>query len=327
MKHFFQKIVFYKIYICCMSCNKKSHFFEKTRQGFSSIDWMNLRVMHILRIGEIPQMIWVPTHKEVPMSLSKLHLPMSVRCTAVAIALFASSAVVHAQGAYKIGTEGTYAPWSYKNSKGELEGWDIDIAKALCEKLKASCEIVAQDWDGIIPGLMARKYDMIVASMAVTDQRKQRVDFSNKYKNIVSRFVAKKGTSADISAEALKGKLIGVQRGSIQAAYLAKNYPGSQIKLYDTTQAAELDLVAGRVDYIMGNMVSYHMGFMKTPEAKNFEFLGPELSGGALGDGNAIAVRKGDKETLKRVNEALAAIMADGTYERITAKYFPFKLM
>ena len=261
------------------------------------------------------------------MSRSNLHLSTSLRCSAVAIALLASSAVVHAQGAYKIATEGTYAPWSYKNAKGELEGWDVDIAKALCEKMQASCEIVAQDWDGIIPGLLARKYDMIVASMAVTEQRQKRVDFSIKYKNIISRFVAKKGTPADISPAALKGKAIGVQRGSIQAAYLAKNYADSQIKIYDTTQAAELDLVAGRVDYIVGNMVTYHMGFLKTPEAQNFEFLGPELTGGMLGDGNAIAVRKGDQKALKQVNDALQAIMDDGTYDRITAKYFPFKLM
>lgn len=261
------------------------------------------------------------------MSPSKFSLSAGFRRSALALALLASASVVHAQGAYKIATEGTYAPWSYKNANGELAGWDVDIAKALCEKMKASCEIVAQDWDGIIPGLMARKYDMVVASMAVTEQRKKRVDFSDKYKNIISRFVAKKGTAADISPEALKGKLIGVQRGSIQAGYLAQKYSGSQIKLYDTTQAAELDLVAGRVDYIVGNVVTYHVGFMKTPEAKNFEFIGPDLSGGLLGDGNAIAVRKNDPETLKRVNEALAAIMADGTYDRITAKYFPFKLM
>ncbi len=117
------------------------------------------------------------------------------------------------------------------------------------------------------------------------------------------------------------------QRGSIQASYLSQNYKNSEIKFYDTPQAAELDLVAGRVEYILGNMVTYFVGFMKTPAAKDFAFVGPDLKGGLLGDGNGIAVRKGDAEMLSKVNAALAAIRADGTYDRITAKYFPFKLM
>ncbi|WP_431112980.1 ABC transporter substrate-binding protein [Variovorax paradoxus] len=234
---------------------------------------------------------------------------------------------VCAQGTYRIATEGSYPPWSFKDAQGTLQGWDVEIANALCEKMKAKCEIVAQDWDGIIPGLIARKYDMIVASMAITEQRRQRVAFSAKYKETVSRFVARKGTPPDVSPAALKGKTIGVQRGSVQAAYLAQHYRDAELKFYETPQAAELDLVAGRLQYILGNMVTYHVGFLKTPEAKDFAFTGPDLKGGVLGDGNGIAVRKDDSQTLSRVNAALDAIRADGTYDRITAKYFPFKLM
>lgn len=228
---------------------------------------------------------------------------------------------------YRIATEGTYPPWSFKDAQGALQGWDVDIANALCETMKAKCEIISQDWDGIIPALLAKKYDFIVASMAMTEQRRQRVDFSNKYKETVSRFVSRKGAPTDVSPAALKGKAIGVQRGSIQAGYLSANYKDSNIKFYDTPQAAELDLVAGRVDYILGNMVTYFVGFMKTPEAKDFAFVGPDLKGGLLGDGNGIAARKGEAELLVKINAALAAIQADGTYDRITAKYFPFKLM
>ena len=232
-----------------------------------------------------------------------------------------------AQSTLKVATEGTYPPWSFKDAQGQLKGWDVDIANALCEKMKVRCEIVAQDWDGIIPGLIAQKYDAIVASMAMTEARRQRVDFTDRYKKTVSRFVARKGTPPDVSPAALKGKSIGAQRGSIQAAYLQANYKESDLKFYDTPQAAELDLVAGRVDYILGNMVTYYVGFMKRPEAKDYDFVGPDLQGGLLGDGNGIAVRKGNTELLGRLNAALAAIMADGTYDRITAKYFPFKLM
>jgi len=247
---------------------------------------------------------------------------------ASALVAAASLSIAIAQPAsYRIATEGTYPPWSFKDAQGQLQGWDVDIANALCEKMKVKCEIVAQDWDGIIPGLLAKKFDLIVASMAITEQRRQRVDFSDKYKETISRFIAKKGTPEDISPAALKGKSIGVQRGSIQASYLSQNYKDSEIKFYDTPQAAELDLVAGRVDYALGNMVTYYVGFFKTPESANYAFVGPDLKGGLLGDGNGIAVRKGDTETLARVNAALAAIRADGTYDRITAKYFPFKLM
>lgn len=232
-----------------------------------------------------------------------------------------------AQDSYRIATEGTYPPWSFRDAQGMLQGWDVDIANALCQKMKARCEIVAQDWDGMLPGLMARKFDLIVASMAITEQRRQRVAFSAKYKETVSRFIARKNAPADVSPDGLKSKSIGVQRGSIQAAYLSHDYKNSDLRFYDTPQAAELDLVAGRVEYIFGNMVTYFVGFMTTPEARNFAFVGPEFKGGLLGEGNGIAVRKDDPQTLAKVNAALEAIRADGTYDRITAKYFPFKLM
>lgn len=261
--------------------------------------------------------------------MSSLRPPRPASRRTICLALSSCLWIGHAlaQGSYRIATEGSYPPWSFKDAQGVLQGWDVDIANALCEKMRAKCEIVAQDWDGIIPGLIARKYDMIVASMAITPQRRERVAFSAKYKDTVSRFIARKGTGPEVSPAALKGRRIGVQRGSVQAAYLAQNYRDSDLKFYDTPQAAELDLVAGRVEYILGNMVTYHVGFLKTPEAKDFAFVGPDLKGGLLGEGNAIAVRKDDGHTLARVNAALEAIRADGTYDRITAKYFPFKLM
>jgi len=259
------------------------------------------------------------------------------RRSSFAMALFAallmfaalSPTLVDAQtGKLRIATEGTYPPWSYKDAQGRLVGWDIDIANALCEKMRVECEIVAQDWDGIIPGLTSKKFDAIVASMGMTEARKQRVAFTDKYKDVVSRFVARKGAIKDVSPDGLKGKKIGVQRGSIQAPFLEQNYgKTSDIRLYETVQAAELDLVAGRVDVIFGNMVTYHVGFFKEPAAKDYEFVGPEFKGGLLGEGAGIALRKEDPELLARFNKALAEIRADGTYDRITAKYFPFKLM
>ncbi len=163
--------------------------------------------------------------------------------------------------------------------------WDVDIANALCEKMKARCEIVAQDWDGMQPGLMSRKFDLIVASMAITRTAPPARAFSTKYKETVSRFVARKADALfwrNVSpAEALKGKSIGVQRGSIQAGYLSHDYKNSDLRFYDTPQAAELDLVAGRVEYIFGNMVTYFVGFAKPPEARNFAFVGRSSRAGS----------------------------------------------
>jgi polar amino acid transport system substrate-binding protein/arginine/ornithine transport system substrate-binding protein len=227
----------------------------------------------------------------------------------------------------RIATEGTYAPWSFVDANGKLTGWDVDIANALCDEMKVKCEILAQEWDGIIPGLNAKKYDMIVASMGVTEQRKKQVAFTKKYKNTESQFAAKKGTFPDTSPAALKGQRIGVQRGSIQDSFLTQNYPDSVIVRYDKTSDPEMDLLVGRVDLLFANRVTSLVGFLTKPDAKDFGLVGQTYSGGVLGDGNAIALRKDDTELLKEVNAALDAIMANGTYDKITAKYFKFKLM
>ena len=113
---------------------------------------------------------------------------------AVGAAVVVGAAPVEAQTTLRIATEGVYAPWSYKDARGNLVGWDIEIASALCAKMQAKCEIAAQDWDGIIPGLLAKKFDAIVAGMSMTPARRERVAFTNKYKDVISTFVAKKGT-------------------------------------------------------------------------------------------------------------------------------------
>ena len=246
------------------------------------------------------------------------------------LSFFSLAARADAQQTLRIATEGTYYPWSYKDEKGDLIGFDVDIANLLCRQMKLTCTIAAQDWDGIIPALLAGKYDAIVASMAMTPARRERVAFTDKYKDVISKFVARKGTVTDTSPQGLKGKVIAVQRGSSQNKWLdAEGYGATAIvKLYDTTEGPELDLLSGRADLMVGNMVSYYVGFFaKRPEAKDFEFVGPELKGGILGEGAGIALRKSDTELLTKFNAALAAIRADGSYEKLTAKYFPFKLM
>lgn len=247
---------------------------------------------------------------------------------ALAVVLLAGLAnAAAAQDKLRLATEGTYPPWNYKDPSGKLVGWDIDIGNALCERMKAQCEFIAQEWDGIIPGLNAKKYDLIVASMGITAKRKEQVAFSKRYKDTISTFVAKKGAIKDTSVDALAGKRIGVQRGSIQHDYLTKTYTKSEIVIYDKTTDVEFDLVSGRVDLMLQNKLTTWSGFFKKPDGANFEFVGADLKGGLLGEGSGIAARKEDTALLDRVNKALAEIIADGTYQKITDKYFPFKLL
>jgi lysine-arginine-ornithine-binding protein len=231
-----------------------------------------------------------------------------------------------AQGAQKVrvATEGAYEPFNYKDPSGQLQGFDVEIAKAVCAKAKFECEIVAQDWDGIIPGLLAKKYDAIIASMAITEERKKKVSFTDKYYQTPARFIVKKGAKIELTAEGLKGKNLGTQRATIHSNYLEQTYGKvANIKLYDTQENANLDLVAGRLDAIEADSVVLLEGFLKKPEGKNFEFAGPEFY---LSDGAGIAVRKEDEALRTAFNKALKEIREDGTYKKINDKYFPFDI-
>jgi arginine/ornithine transport system substrate-binding protein len=230
-----------------------------------------------------------------------------------------------AQTKVKVATEGAYAPFNFKDASGQLQGFDVDIAKALCEKAKFDCEIVAQDWDGIIPGLLAKKYDAIIASMSITAERKKSIDFTDKYYQTPARFIRKKGSGIEIGEAGLKGKTVGVQRATIHANYIHQTYGTVvNIKEYDTQDNCDLDLAAGRLDLILADSVVLQEGFLNKPEGKDFEFVGPELRGAIFGDGAGIGIRKEDGALKTAFNTALKAIRSDGTYKKINDKYFPF---
>ncbi len=226
----------------------------------------------------------------------------------------------------KIATEGAYPPFNFVDAGGMLQGFDVDIANALCTKMQATCEIVAQDWDGIIPGLLEKKYDAIVASMSITEERKQKVDFTGKYYNTPAKFVAKKGSGIQITKEGLTGKTIGVQVSTIHENFARDNFGDvATIKSYDTQENVNQDLAAGRLDAILADSVALDEGFLKTDAGKDFEFVGPDFSDPKwFGEGAGIAVRKGEPELLSALNEAIKAIRADDTYKTIQAKYFTY---
>ena len=228
----------------------------------------------------------------------------------------------------RIGTEGAYAPFNFFDSNNELQGFDIDVANALCEKMAVKCEFVAQDWDGIIPALLANKYDAIIASMSITAERKEQVAFTNKYYSSPISFMVTKGSGiADTSPEGLAGKTIGAQSSTVSANYIEDNYKGANVKLYPTQEEANLDLAAGRLDAIAVDKLVGYEWLTSTDDGKCCEFAGADVMDEKyIGEGIGIAVRKDDGDLADKFNAAIDAIRADGTYDKINVKYFPFSI-
>ena len=228
----------------------------------------------------------------------------------------------------RIGVEGAYPPFSFTTADGKLEGFDIDIARALGKAMGVEIKLVAQDWDGIIPALMARKYDAIIASMTITEERKKKVAFSNKYYNTPAKFVTKKGSVKEFTKDSLKGKTVGVQRATTHDSYLTDNYGKDvKIKRYASQDDAYLDMAAGRLDFLLADSVALSDGFLKKPEGKDFEFVGPDMTDVRwFGEGVGVACRKKDKDLVEMFNKAIDQIRADGTYKKIQDKYFDFNV-
>jgi len=227
----------------------------------------------------------------------------------------------------RIATEGAYPPFNFIGPDGKLAGSDVDVANALCKAMGAECELMAQDWDGMIPGLLAKKYDVIVASMSITEKRKKAVNFTKPYYQAPAQFVTLKGSGLVASKAGLKGKKVGVQRATTYANYLESVYAGTvEIVYYDTVENHNLDLAAGRVDAVLAQAI-YMGGVMKKPEGKKFEFVGEMIwDSKYIGVGAGIAVHKKNAALLTKLDAALAKIIADGTHKKIFQKYFQFDL-
>ena len=218
----------------------------------------------------------------------------------------------------RIGTEGAYAPFNYTNADGTLGGFDVDIANAICDDMKVTCEIVAQDWDGIIPGLKAGKYDAIVAAMSVTPEREQQVSFTDSYFSNALVFLAKKDSSFNPSnSDDINAHSIAAQRSTISSQWLEDTYPKANMKLYDTLSNAFLDLGSGRVDAMISDKLPA-IEWLSSPSGSNYVLKGEEID---INDNFAIAVRPGDPLQAK-FNESLANLKANGTYDKINQKYF-----
>ncbi|HEY5763755.1 MAG TPA: ABC transporter substrate-binding protein [Rhodocyclaceae bacterium] len=234
----------------------------------------------------------------------------------------------------RLATEGAYPPFNETAPDGSVRGFDIDIGNAVCAEMKAKCSWVKQEWDGMIPALLSRKFDAIIASMSITEERKKKVDFSDKYYTTPLALVAKEGSPLVPTAESLKGKKVGVQRGTIADNFATKFWEpkGVSVVRYAKQEEAYLDLGAGRMDAGFSDMLEAEGGFISKPEGKGFAFVGNKVFGktaeekAVIGEGIGIAVRKKDAELKAAFNKAIAAIRANGTYNTIRAKYFKYDI-
>jgi octopine/nopaline transport system substrate-binding protein len=259
--------------------------------------------------------------------------------------LVAASGAAAQEKTVKIATEGAYAPWNFTGAGGKLEGYEIDLANDLCARMKVKCEIVAQDWDGIIPALQAKKYDAIMAGMTITDKRKEVINFSIPYADTPSVFLTATnsplaklpgtGQAFNISTQQaaaekaiedlkplLKGKSIGVQTSTIQANFADKYLKGTaEIREYKTTEQHDLDLAAGRIDAVFAGAAQV-IGTLEKPDFKDYAVAGPSLTGGLLGAGIAVGLRKDEVDLKKAFDEAIQSAIKDGTVQKLSMKWF-----
>jgi len=244
--------------------------------------------------------------------------------TAAPVAAPASAPVAAAPAELKVAIDATYEPFTFKTADGKPTGFDVDIASALCEQIKRKCVFVEQVWDSMIPGLMAKKYDVIISSMSITEERLAQIDFTGKYYNTPSRVVVKKSLKFDGPAS-LKGKKIGVLKASTQEKYaLGELAPaGAKVVSYEAQDQVYLDIKAGRLDGTVADFVEVTGGFLSKPEGANYQLVGPELyEPKYFGIGAGIGLRKGEDALKKQLDEAITAIRANGTYKTINDKYF-----
>ncbi|MAZ85781.1 MAG: amino acid ABC transporter [Rhizobiales bacterium] len=252
-------------------------------------------------------------------------LTLAISALALSVSLGAPNAGAQDMKKVVIGTEGAYPPFNNLEADGTLTGFDIDIAKALCEEMKVECTFVTQDWDGIIPALQAGKFDAIIASMSITDERKEKVDFTNKYYNTPPAIAVPKDSDiAEATDAALSGKMLGAQSSTTHSNYAEAKLPSAELKLYPTTDEYKLDLESGRIDAVIDDVVVLSE-WVDSDAGACCKILGtltpdPEINGPGAG----IALRKGEDELRESFNKAIAALRENGKYKEINDKYFSF---
>ena len=245
----------------------------------------------------------------------------------------------------RIGTEGAYPPWNSKDASGKLIGFEVELAWTLCRYIGQQCEMVEQDWDGMIPGLIIKKFDVIMAGMSITDERLKTINFSQGYADEVASLAVMKGSSLEgmdtpaginlskpnsaakkalktITA-ALAGKTVCVQTATIHQNFLDSGDVGKvNVRTYKTQDEVNLDLTSGRCDAALAAAVAFSDYAEKS--GKPVVLVGPTFSGGAFGNGVGVGIRKDDTELLKAFNAAIKKARKNGDISRIATKWFGF---
>ncbi len=251
-----------------------------------------------------------------PLSAAMLMLAACSNSTAPEESAVADDSATDAPISVKIATESSYKPFSYTDADGKLIGYEVELVDALCAQMQAECELISQDWDGLIPGLNAQKFDAIIAGMSITPERQEVVEFTDPYFYTGIILIGKKGDN--ITVADLDGQPVASQRSTVSSQYLQDEYPNADIKLYDTQDNAYLDLTSGRVRAMMSDKVT-GIDWLKTEAGADYEVKGEEISTDE--DAMGIAFRKGDP-LVGKFNTALAELKANGTYDQITGSYF-----
>lgn len=220
-----------------------------------------------------------------------------------------------------------YPPFAEKAADGNWKGWEIEIANAICAAMNEKCEWVEVAWDGIIPALLAKKIDVIVSSMSITEERMKTIDFSDKYYNTPAVIVAPKNSGVDSTPNSVKGKIVGVQVSTTHANYAEKHLQSTagSIKTYQTFDEHNQDLVAGRVDAVVGDSLAMQP-FLNSAAGQCCEVKGELNDLVVFGPGVGGGMRKGDTELRQKFNTAIKKIREDGTYDTISKKYFNFDI-
>jgi polar amino acid transport system substrate-binding protein len=259
-------------------------------------------------------------------------LARHARCALAGLVLLvpipaASTGEGQEQRTIRVAVEGAYPPFNYFDQNNELQGFEIDLLEALCERIPARCIPVAHQWDGIIRGLIDREYDAIMSSLAITEKRAKRIAFSRPYYRIPAAFIGPKDEALEpLGREMLAGKTIGTVHDSEHVAYLAKLAPGAEVETYGKLDEANLDLLTGRVDLVLGDKLGLSK-FLASREGACCRFVADAPYDPAFhGHGYGIGLRKDEPGLKSAFDAAIADVIADGTYDRIRAKYFSFDI-
>lgn len=254
---------------------------------------------------------------------------MGFKIAALALALGLTGAVQASAETVKVGFAAEpYPPFTSLDASGKWVGWEVEFADAVCKEAKIDCVITPVAWDGIIPALTSHKIDMIVGSMSITAEREKTIAFSDKYYNTPTGIIGSKDDKFEATPEGLAGKVIGVQVSTIHADYVKKHFAdkAAEIKEYQTQDEANQDLAAGRIDAIQADAIALD-AFLKSDAGKCCDYKGDVAQDlDILGPGVGIGLRKEDTALKDKLNAAIKAIRANGTYEKFSKKYFDFDI-